>query len=155
MRRKDRQKDVSFALEVLKSAPYAVVSMVKPDGGAYGVPVSPAVIGRELYFHCAGEGFKLECIEHNSRVCVTAVSRCLPTPEDYSTDYSSAVVFGTAKIVTDDDEKIAALRAICLRYAPEHMDMFDGYVVRYLAHTCVVKITPEEITGKERRTAKK
>ena len=152
MRRKDREKDELFALEVIKNAPYATLSMVRPDGKAYGVPISPAVADGAVYFHCADEGLKLDCIKSNSCVCLTAVSFALPTPEDYSMDYSSAIVTGSAAIVTDREEKILALREICLRYAPENMAMFDGYIDRYLDKTCIVKITADEITGKARKT---
>ena len=152
MRRKDRQKDERFALDVINSAPYATLSTVTPEGRAYGVPISPAVADGAVYFHCAHEGLKLDCIKGNSSVCLTAVSFALPTPEDYSMDYSSAIVTGSATIVTEPEEKALALRAICLRYAAKNISMFDDYIRRYLDKTCIVKITPAEITGKSRKT---
>ena len=58
MRRKDRERDRSFAWEVLKNSIYSTVSMVCPDGTPYATPVN--IIGDEvynaLYFHCAGAG---------------------------------------------------------------------------------------------------
>ena len=46
-----------------------------------------------------------------------------------------------SEIVTDKDEKIEALRAICLRFLPKHMDAFDDAIARSLERTAVVKIT--------------
>ena len=46
-----------------------------------------------------------------------------------------------SEIVTDKDEKIEALRAICLRFLPHHMDAFDDAISRSLERTAVVKIT--------------
>ena len=43
--------------------------------------------------------------------------------------------------MTDKDEKIEALRAICLRFLPKHMDAFDDAIARSLERTAVVKIT--------------
>ena len=40
MRRKDREMDATFALEVFDKAPYITVSFTKPDGSPYGVPLS-------------------------------------------------------------------------------------------------------------------
>ena len=62
MRRKDRERDAAFAWEVFDKAPYAVLSMRDGESG-YGVPLSPARIGERVYFHCALEGKKLDCLE--------------------------------------------------------------------------------------------
>ena len=61
MRRKDRERDAAFAWEVFDKAPYAVLSMRDGEGGC-GVPLSPARIGERVYFHCALEGKKLDCL---------------------------------------------------------------------------------------------
>ena len=47
-------------------------------------------------------------------------------------------------MVTDRDEKIEALRAICQRFLPKHMDAFDDAIARSLERTAVVKITLTE-----------
>ena len=49
--------DAAFALEVLDKAPYVTVSMTRPDGTPYGLPLSLARIDENtFYFHCALEG---------------------------------------------------------------------------------------------------
>ncbi len=40
MRKAERQKDPLWALEVFDKAPYVTVSMTRPDGTPYGVPLS-------------------------------------------------------------------------------------------------------------------
>lgn len=40
MRRSDRQKDAVWAFEVFDKAPYVTVSMTRPDGTPYGLPLS-------------------------------------------------------------------------------------------------------------------
>ena len=42
MRKASREMDAAFALEVLDKAPYVTVSMTKPDGTPYGLPLSLA-----------------------------------------------------------------------------------------------------------------
>ena len=55
--------DAAFALEVLDKAPYVTVSMTRPDGTPYGLPLSLARIDENtFYFHCALEGDKLDCV---------------------------------------------------------------------------------------------
>ena len=43
MRRKERQRDESFAWDVLKKAPFVTVSMIGEDGAPYSVPVNAVV----------------------------------------------------------------------------------------------------------------
>lgn len=40
MRKASRQKEADRALEVFDRAPYATVSMTRPDGTPYGLPLS-------------------------------------------------------------------------------------------------------------------
>jgi len=100
---------------------------------------------KTFYFHCAMEGEKLDCIATNPMVALSAVTRCTPTvgPKDgsFTLQYKSAMAVGKAEVVTDKDEKIEALRAICLRFLPHHMDAFDNAIARSLKQTTVVKIT--------------
>ena len=48
---------------------------------------------------------------------------------------------GSPYIVSDKEGKIEAMRAICLRFLPKHMDAFDDAIQRSLERTAVVKIT--------------
>ncbi len=141
--------DAAFALEVFDKASYVTVSMIKPDGTPYGLPLSLARTDvRTLYFHCALEGEKLNCIAHNPKVFLSAVTKCAPTvgPKDgsFTLQYKSATAVGKAEIVTDREEKIAALRAISQRFLPHHMDAFDDAISRSLERTAVVRITLTE-----------
>ena len=118
--------DAAFALEVLDKAPYVTVSMTKPDGTPYGLPLSLARIDENtFYFHCALEGDKLDCIAHYPTVFLSAVTKCAPTvgPKDgsFTLQYRSATAIG-----------------------PHHMDAFDDAIARSLDRTAVVRITLTE-----------
>ncbi|MCR4583433.1 MAG: pyridoxamine 5'-phosphate oxidase family protein [Prevotella sp.] len=146
MRKASREMDAAFAYEVLDKAPYVTVSFTRADGSPYGVPLSLARTDEvTFYFHCALEGEKLDCIAAHPLVALSAVTRCTPTvgPKDgsFTLQYRSAMAVGRAELVTDNEEKIAALRAICLRFLPHHMDAFDEAIARSLARTAVVRIT--------------
>ena len=157
MRKASREMDTAFALEVFDKAPYITVSFTRPNGQAYGLPLSLArVDDKTFYFHCALEGDKLDCIKANPMVCLSAVTRCTPTvgPKDgsFSLQYKSAVAVGKAELVASDEEKIAGLRAISQRFLPNHMDAFDDAIKRSLHRTAVVRITlTEPPTGKRKQ----
>ena len=63
-----------------------------------------------------------------------------------------AMVTGTAREVTDPDEKRRALRALCEKLTPANMagDNFDRAVAKSLPRTGVWRIRMEEVTGKEK-----
>ena len=149
--------DAAFALEVLDKAPYITVSFTRADGTPYGVPLSLArTDDKTFYFHCALEGDKLDCIATNPKVALSAVTKCAPTvgPKDgsFTLQFKSAMAVGLAEIVTDRNEKIEGLRAICMRFLPGHMYAFDDAIARSLERTAVVKITlTESPTGKRKQ----
>ena len=146
MRKKSREMDAAWALEVMDKAPYITVSMTDADGLPYAVPLSLAHTDEHtFYFHCATEGKKLDVLRSNPDVCLTAVSKCKPTvgPKDgsFTLEFKSAIAFGKAERVEDETEKREALRAICQRFLPQHMDAFEAAVERSMARTAVVRIT--------------
>ncbi len=149
--------DSQWALEVMRKAPYITVSFTRADGTAYGVPLSLACTDDRIwYFHCAPEGDKLDALAAHPQVCLSAVTKCAPTvgPKDgsFTLQYRSAIAFGKAELVTDEEEKIRALRAISERFLPQHMDAFDDAIARSLHRTAVVRITLDEPpTGKRKQ----
>ena len=66
----------------------------------------------------------------------------------YSTWFQSVIVTGTASEVTDPAEQTQALRALCQKLTPEHMDSFEAAVEKSLAVTAVWRIHMDEVTGK-------
>ena len=149
MRKASRQKDSEWALAVFDKAPYVTVSMCRPDGSPYGLPLSLVRKDKEtFYFHCADEGEKIDCLRNNPVVSLSAVSKCSPLFEEeklnYTEHYRSAVALGRCEWVEDKDEKIEALRLLCERFLPGHMEHFDDAIARSLDRTTVIKITLTE-----------
>ena len=157
MRKASREMPADWALDIMRKAPYITVSFIRPDGTAYGVPLSLASTNdKTWYFHCAPEGDKLDAIAAHPEVCLSAVTKCTPTvgPNDgsFTLQYRSAIAFGRAVLVTNVEEKVAALRAISERFLPQYMDAFDEAVHRSLHRTAVVRITlTASPTGKRKQ----
>ncbi len=141
--------DVVWAFEVFDRAPYVTVSMVRENGTPYGLPLN--LVRKDehtFYFHCADEGEKIDCLRHQPIVSLSAVSKCTPAFEvekqNFTEHYHSAVAVGRAEIVENDDEKIEALRLLCLRFLPTWMDHFEDAIARSLSRTTVVRISLTE-----------
>ncbi|EJP22402.1 pyridoxamine 5'-phosphate oxidase [Peptostreptococcaceae bacterium AS15] len=152
MRRKDRQKDEKFALEVVDSSQFANISMY--DGKEpYTVVISHVRKGESIYFHCAKAGRKIDILKENPRVCVSFVSQNIPTYEtdNFTTLFKSAIFYGNAVFVTDEDEKKDALKILCEKYLPEYMENFDSAMKRSFAVTQIIRIDFESFSAKEKR----
>ena len=67
----------------------------------------------------------------------------LEIDDDFNLEDATAV--GEAELVIDCEEKISALRVICQRFLPHHMDAFDDAIARSLELTAVVRITLTEL----------
>lgn len=138
-----------WAHDVLDRAPYITVSMTDEEGVPYALPLSLARKDEmTFYFHCAMEGRKLDILRKNPRVCLSAVTRCKPVigPKDgsFTLEFRSAIAFGEAEMVEERGEKIQAMRLICERFLPQHMEAFDTAIARSLDHTAVVRIRLSE-----------
>lgn len=148
MRRKDRACPADEAWEILDACGYAVLAMTAEDGAPYAIPLHIVRRGTCVYFHSAMAGRKTDCLRTHPRVCLTCVGEAEVLQMRFTTRYASAVAEGTAQEVEDAEEKLEALRLLCLRHTPDAMGGFDGEAAGSLAHTAVWKITVEEISGK-------
>ena len=146
MRRSDRAATPEKAWEILENAEFMTLSMMGAEGAPYGVTLSFARVGESLYFHCANEGYKLDSLRKNPAVCVNAVRQQRTKAEEFTVAFESAVAFGTAFEVTDQEEKERGLLAICKKYAPENAGS-AAYIAQY-PQVSVWRIDVREISGK-------
>ena len=154
MRRNDRAQDRAFSLSLIDRCTHGVMAVSTGEPAPYCLPLSFVRIDEDLYFHCAREGRKLELLRRFPQVCVTFVGGDQPAfvpPAMYTTYFQSVLVTGTASEVTDPGEKVQALRALCQKVTPDHMEGFEAAVEQSLNVTAVWKVRMEELSGKAKR----
>lgn len=150
MRRHERCTTEERAYQILKNCEYAFLATINvEDASPYCVPVSPILDEKCIYFHCALEGQKIDNIYSNSKVCLTCVGETQLKPEQFTTAYASAIITGTAQIITHEEEKIEILKKICAKYAPIDQSKINTYIAKLLSKTAVCKINIVSISGKE------
>lgn len=149
MRRHDRQVASDEAFKILKEAEYAVLSTIGEDGYPYGIAASFAATEDAVYIHSARTGHKLDNIAFSDKVSVMAVKSTNLIPSDFTTNFESAVAFGTASII-EGDEKIMALRLLVDKYSPGFEESGDRYIASDQHKTAMIKVTIEKLTGKVR-----
>ena len=148
MRRKDKMKTYEEAVQILGECTNGVLSVTGDDGYPYGVPVSYIYHDGKIYFHCAGEGHKLDAIKADSRVSFTVVGADEIAPEKFTTAYKSVIAFGKASIIDTDEEKMAALNLIREKYSGNFPKEGAAYIEKFWDKTTVVVIEIEHMTGK-------
>lgn len=147
MRRKAQQLTNEECIEILKNATSGVLGVFGDDGYPYTVPVSHVFEDGKICFHCAKTGHKIDSIRRNEKVSFTVIAQDEVMPKERTTAYISVIVFGTARIVEDEeglrriagwigdkfshdfpeecrqetDEVIAANRMYCVEITVDHM----------------------------------
>lgn len=173
MRRKDREMDRDYGLQVIDRAPFAVLSVTDTNGDPYTIPLSVARDGEYLFFHSARTGTKVDLLQSQPLACVTFVTD-VNVPELFSeeeleemrtnvdkasdfgskvftTEYASAIVYGKVESVTTDEGKRRALEVICRKYAPDKMALFDMAAASGMKLTNIYRIAIEHITAKRKK----
>ena len=150
MRKSERELSKEEAMEILLQGEYGILSTTGENGIPYGVPVSYAVKGKKIYFHCAkGVGHKVENMYYQEQVCFTVVGKTKILPEKFSTCYESVIVFGRAREIFLGKE--IALMALIEKYSPDYLEKGKRYIEKDAGKTGVYEITIEKISGKARR----
>jgi nitroimidazol reductase NimA-like FMN-containing flavoprotein (pyridoxamine 5'-phosphate oxidase superfamily) len=123
------------------------------DGAPLVLPTAYGRIGDTLYLHGSSANRSLHAAD-GQQVCVTVTHLdglvCARSVFSHSVNYRSAVVFGTARIVTDADERLAGLRAVTEQLIPGRWDAVRKPTRKELAATSVLAIPLGEASVKVR-----
>ena len=150
MRRKDREiTDRKEIDEIINKAD--VLHLAMADGNIpYVVPLSFGYDGKNLYFHCANEGLKLNFIKKNPNVCFDLVGKVkydnIMTSCDAGTVFQSVIGRGKCEILSDPEEKRKGLDILVFQYTKSKLEFPEKAV----QNTTIVKITITELKGKKR-----
>lgn len=157
MRLREREiTDKKEIEEILSRAPVGRLGLAW-NNKPYIVPVHFVYDEDKIFFHSASEGRKIENIKVNPNVCfeVDEFQEIIvnPNPCETETKYKSVIAFGTAKIVTDKEVKLQALRKLLTKYGVkgEHLtlEMAEKFKSSLGSKAEVIEIKIEEITGKK------
>jgi nitroimidazol reductase NimA-like FMN-containing flavoprotein (pyridoxamine 5'-phosphate oxidase superfamily) len=106
---------------------------------------------RQLWFHSASEGRKMDIIKANPRVCVTVVEDRGYIEGECDHAYRSLILEGEAQVVTDLAEKRRGLELLARKHEPQP----DAVLARFapddetVRKVGIVRITVDAISGKQ------
>lgn len=150
MRRKRQELSREDTAAILERRTSGVLALAEEGGFPYAVPLSYVYTGDKLYFHCAKSGHKLELIRQNPKASFCVVDQDQIVPEEYTTYFRSAIVFGELRVMEDGPEKRAAIEALAAKYDPEGpADGRQKEIDREWGALCVLEMEISHMTGKE------
>jgi nitroimidazol reductase NimA-like FMN-containing flavoprotein (pyridoxamine 5'-phosphate oxidase superfamily) len=123
------------------------------NGAPLVLPTAYGRIGDTLYLHGSSANRSLHAADgHEVCITVTLVDGlvCARAVFAHSVNYRCAVVFGTARIVTDPDERMAGLRAVTEHLIPGRWDAVRAPTRKELAATSVLAVPLDEASVKVR-----
>lgn len=149
MRRNKQALSQEESAEILRKGTSGVLSLSGDEGYPYGVPISYVYDGEKLYFHCARAGHKLDAIRRNGKASFCVIAQDQVIPETYTTHYRSVIVFGTVRIL-EEEEQYAAMELLAVKYAPDSSAEGRQRAIRGAWNAlCVLEMTVAHMTGKE------
>lgn len=123
------------------------------DGSPVVLPTSYGRIGDALYLHGSSANRSMFAAD-GQEICVTVTHFdglvCARAAFAHSVNYRSAVVFGAARIVTDQSERLAGLRAVTEQLIPGRWDAVRAPTRKELAATSVLAVSLAEASVKIR-----
>lgn len=148
MRRKRQMLSNEESIAILEKGTNGTLALYGDDGYPYAVPISYVYSDGKIFFHSAMSGHKVDAIMGNDKVSFCVVERDDIKPAEFTTYFRSVIVFGRARILDNEAEKLAALRLLSDKYSPDEPGTEDE-ISRGFSHLLMIAIDIEHMTGKE------
>lgn len=152
MRRKKQAMTVEEIQSVLYRGTSGVLALSGDGGYPYAVPISYVYDGEKIYFHCAREGHKLDAVKRNCKASFCIIDQDQVAPEEYTTYYRSVILFGQIRVLEEEQEKLAAVEKLAVKYAPKDSAAERQSVIeRWWTPLCMLEMSIDHMSGKEAR----
>lgn len=151
MRRSRQELPAAQTEKILRDGSTGVLSVLGENGCPYALPLNYVYLDGKIYFHCARTGHKLDAIRQCEKVSFCVVERDRVIPRAFATDYRSAILFGRARLVPDEEAglKREALEALNRKYAPDYYEEGREEIRKDWDNVQIVEIRIDHMTGKE------
>ena len=136
-------------IEILKTEPRGVLSVIGDDGYPYGVPMNFWYCEEDgkIYFHSGKLGHKIDALKACDKVSFCVYDKGWQEENDWALHIQSVIVFGKVELVADREKTVAVSRKLSLKYTPDEA-YIDAEIAAYADATLVFALNPEHMTGK-------
>lgn len=150
MRRFKQQVSDDECKKILKEEKRAAFSVIGDEGYPYTIPINFFYDEKDhkIYFHSAGEGYKIDALSRCDKVCFTTWNQGFKKSGCWEWNATSVVVFGRAKLVTDAETAKDRLRKLAAKYYPTAAEIDEEMSSSAASRVQVFAIEIEHMTGK-------
>ncbi len=124
------------------------------DGQPYATPTLFWRKGDTLYWHGSSASRMLRHLKAGTPACLTVAHLdglvLARSGFNHSANYRSAMCFGIARLVEDEDEKIEAMRDVVDRFYPERSALLRPITVQEAKATTIIAMPIEDAAAKVR-----
>ena len=148
MRRERQELSETETIAMLQSCTSGVLEVHGDDDYPYAVPLGFTYEDGKLFFHSAKAGHKIDAIERNEKASFCVIAADDVGQSAFTTHFRSAIVFGKARVLTEDGETRHALECLAKKYSPDYFEAADSEIEHAWERVCVIELAIERMTGK-------
>ena len=149
MRRFKQAVSEEECIRVLINEKRGVLSLIGDEGYPYGIPINfyyDEADGR-IYFHCAGEGHKIDAIKNCPKACFTVWNTGFKKDGDWAWNVTSVIAMGQAELVSEKDIIYDKVRRLALKYYPTEKEVNEE-MDKAADRVHLIALNIEHMTGK-------
>lgn len=147
MRLKEQALSKEKTEAILKNGSHGTLALDGDDSYPYSVPVNYVYDDGKIYFHGIAEGYKYDCMKKNCKVSFSVVEKDDISAENFTSLFSSAIVFGKVTIIEDEEAKFEFMKKMIEKYSADFMESGIKYI-KDGCGACAYVVEIEQMTGK-------
>ena len=136
-------------LELLKTQPRGVLSVIGDNGYPYGMPMDHWYCEDDgkIYFHGGRKGHKIDALKTDGRASYCVMDGGTPAEDGWWLRFRSVIVFGRVEFVENHERAMEISRQLSRKYTQDEAYIEDE-VRTSGPGTLVFALIPEHISGK-------
>lgn len=136
-------------MEILKSEPRGVLSLIGDDDYPYGMPMNFLYIPEDnaIYFHGGRKGHKIDAIMKNNKASFCTYDSGFRKPGEWSLNIKSVIAFGRIEMIDDMGETERISRLLSYKFTDDE-DYIEAEIEHDLKRTLCFALKIEHMTGK-------
>lgn len=149
MRRFRQQISQEECIEILKTQPRGILSMLGDDGYPYGIPLNHWYCEEDghIYFHGAKTGHKIDALSRCDKVSYCVYDQGFRREGEWALNIRSVVVFGRIRLITDEEKARIICTRLCRKFTDDEMYL-QKELKTSLSRVQCLELIPEHMTGK-------
>ena len=146
MRRINQQLSEAECIEILKSEPRGILSVLGDNDYPYGFPMNFIFEENKIYFHCAKEGHKIDSLIKHPKASFCVYDKGFHKDGHWSLNIRSVIVFGKIQIASDRQKAVLKMRKLAEKYYPD-ASLIENEMAHADRAECL-ELTIEHMSGK-------